>query len=237
MFFRSKGRLKLGVDIHSHLIPGVDDGVKTLEQSMEIIQGFQSLGYTKVITTPHVSERYPNSSDILKSGLTLVKNELRNLQIDVEIELGAEYMVDATFLRAIKEGDDLLSWHGYILIETPFTTSPFIFDEVIFELQSKGLSPVLAHPERYEYLFGNVEAIKKMRDKGVRMQVSASSFVGYYGPEPKKMAKLILRESLIDFIGSDMHKFDQVDFLERGLGSKYLRQMDSTKLLNLKLLN
>lgn len=237
MLFGSESRLKLGVDIHSHLIPGVDDGVRTLAQSVEIIRSFQSLGYKKLITTPHISEYYPNTADTLREGLKSVKAELKNIQLDIEIELGAEYMVDGKFLNMVKEQADLLSWHGYILIETPFTTSPFIFDEVIFELQTRGLHPVLAHPERYEYFFGNVEAIRRIRDKGVRMQVSASSFAGYYGPEQKKMARQILRESLIDFIGSDMHMFGQMEFLKRGLKSRYLRKMDASKLLNHSLIN
>ena len=238
MFFGPKGHLKLGVDVHSHLIPEVDDGVKTLEQSIEIILAFKALGYTKLVTTPHISEAYyPNSIDTLRSGFVVVKEELDKQGIKMEIELGAEYLVDPSFLQLLKDDGDVLSWNGFILIETPFTNFPLIFEEVIFELMSRGLTPVLAHPERYEYWFGNIRRVKEMRDRGVKMQVTASSLVGYYGSAQKKMAKVLLKESLVDFIGSDMHRYDQLDYLEKGLSSRYLRNLDSTRLLNHSLLD
>jgi len=233
MFFGLKEPLKLRTDIHSHLIPGVDDGVKTLEQSIEIIRIFQELGYSKLITTPHISEQYyPNTPDELRKRLKAVRTELVKQNIPMEIELGAEYMVDAAFLKTLKEKGDLLSWQGYLLIETPFTIAPLIFDEVIFEIQSLGLHPVLAHPERYEYFHGSTKEIKKLREKGVRMQVTASSFVGYYGKVQEKVAKALLKESLIDFIGSDMHKYDQMAYLTKGLTSRKLGDSDSEQFLN-----
>jgi len=233
MFFGSKMPLKLRTDIHSHLIPDVDDGVKTLEQSIEIIRIFQELGYSKLITTPHISDQYyPNTPGELRERLKEVKSELVRQNIPMEIELGAEYMVDGAFLKTLKSKGDLLSWQGYLLIETPFTLAPLIFDEVIFEIQALGLHPVLAHPERYEYFHGSTEEIKKLREKGVRMQVTASSFVGYYGKTQEKVAKNLLEESLIDFIGSDMHKHDQMSDLKKGLTCRKLRNSDSEQFLN-----
>ena len=225
--------MRLDTDIHSHLIPGVDDGTKTMEQSIEIVREFQSLGYSKLITTPHISEaHYPNSPDILRSKFQLLKQELDNLEIKMELDLGAEYQIDSTFLRELKAGGDVLSWSGFLLMETPFTSFPLIFDEVIFEIKSRGLTPVLAHPERYEYWFGNTCRIKEVRDQGVKMQVTASSLSGYYGPAQKTMAKSLIKESLVDFIGSDLHRIDQMAYLEKGLGSKHLRKLDSQQLLN-----
>lgn len=229
--------MKLGVDIHSHLIPEVDDGVKTLEQSIEIILAFKALGYTKLVTTPHISEaHYPNTAQTLREGFGLVKKELKAKSIKMEMELGAEYMADPSFLQLLKEDGPLLSWGGFVLIETPFTNFPLLFDEIIFELMAKGLTPVLAHPERYEYWFGDVLRMKKMRERGVRMQITASSLAGYYGVAQKKMAKAFLKESLVDFIGSDMHRYDQLVYLKKGLSSRYLRNLDAMKLLNHSLL-
>ncbi|MCP4456433.1 MAG: capsular biosynthesis protein [Cytophagales bacterium] len=237
MFFGTKDQLFLRADIHSHLIPGVDDGVKTLEQSIEIIREFQKLGYSKLITTPHISEsHYPNYPDTLRKGVLIVMEELSKQGINMEIELGAEYMADGAFLKLLKEDGDLLSWQGYVLVETGFSNYPLIFDEIIFEIKAKGLHPVLAHPERYGYWFGNTKSIKNLRERGVKMQVTASSFVGYYGSDQKKMAKSLLKESLIDFIGSDMHSYDQMEYLKRGLASQYLRKLDLEKLLNESLL-
>lgn len=236
MIFGPKSQLRLVTDIHSHLIPGVDDGVKTMAQSVEIIKKFQTLGYSKLVTTPHISETYyPNSPDILRSKFRLLKNELDNLGIDMELDLGAEYLVDATFLKELKTGGDVLSWSGFVLIETPFTNFPMIFDEVIFEIETRGLTPVLAHPERYEYWFGHTGRVKELRERGVKMQVTAGSLAGYYGPVQKKMAKSLIRESLVDFIGSDMHRIDQMGYLEKGLRSKDLRKLDSQQLMNRKL--
>ena len=236
MFFGSTGQLQLDTDLHSHLIPGVDDGVKTIEQSIEIIKKFQALGYSKLITTPHISELYyPNSPDILRPKFQFLKNELDDLEIEIELELGAEYLVDAAFLNELKVGGDLLSWNGFVLIETPFTNFPLIFDQVIFEIETRGLTAVLAHPERYEYSFGNTNRIKELRERGVKMQVTAGSLAGYYGSAQKKMAKSLIRESLVDFIGSDLHRMDQIGYFEKGLRSKCLRNLDSQRLLNRKL--
>ncbi len=237
MFFGPKGQLQIHVDIHSHLIPGVDDGVKSLNQSIEIIRQFQELGYSKLVTTPHISESYhPNTPTVLWSKFLLVQEEIKKLGIEMEIELGAEYLVDSSFLELLKNDGEILSWSGFVLIETSFTNFPLIFDEVVFELESKGLTPVLAHPERYEYWFGNTNKVTEVRERGVKMQVTASSLVGYYGPIPKKMAKTLLKESLVDFIGSDIHRFAQMHDLEKALGSRVLRNLDRKQLMNESLL-
>ncbi len=238
MLFRSSGQLQLGVDLHSHLVPGVDDGVKTLEEALDLIRVFQRLGYKKLITTPHISENYyPNSVDFLKAHFDELVHALKKENLPVELQLGAEYMVDGRLLHALKNKEELLCWGGYLLIETSFQSLPLFVDEVLFEIQSRGLIPVLAHPERYAYFFGKTDKLINMRERGVKMQLTAGSLAGYYGKEEKKMAKLLLDKGAVDFIGSDVHGARHMAYLEKGLRSPRLKKHSKAEFLNRTLLS
>jgi tyrosine-protein phosphatase YwqE len=220
MFFRPKGQLPLTTDIHSHLIPGVDDGVRTIEESLQIIGGFRALGYRRLITTPHISESYyPNSVDTLQSAFGDLKKHIASTYPDMIVELGAEYMVDGLLQETLKKDEDLLTWDGHILIETSFHMLPWITDEMIFELQSRGLTVVLAHPERYPYFYTDQSALHAMKDRGVKMQLTLGSLIGQYGDKPMKMAKHLLKSGMVNFLGSDVHYESQLDYLKKGLRS------------------
>lgn len=233
MFFRPKGHLSIHTDIHSHLIPGVDDGVTSIEESIEVIQAFQELGYRKLITTPHISESYyPNSVQILKEAFQPLKEALLDKNIPMEVELGAEYMVDGMLLTQLKNNEELLSWDGHLLIETSFRSLPWILDEVIFEIQSKRLIPVLAHPERYPYFFDDQKKLEELKGRGVRFQVTVGSFAGQYGPTQKKMAKKFLADGWVDFLGSDVHRMDHIAKLREGLKSRTLGRRRADEFLN-----
>ena len=233
MFFRPKGHLQLNTDIHSHLIPGVDDGVSSVQESIEIIKAFRELGYTKLITTPHISESYyPNSVQKLRESFTPLKEALKEENIGVEVQLAAEYMVDGMLLKTLKNNDELLSWDGYLLIETSFRAMPWIFDEVLFEIQSRKLVPVLAHPERYPYFFENQDKLEELRNRGVKFQVTAGSFAGQYGRVEKNLAKKFLKSGWVDFVGSDVHKIDHIKLLKLGLGSRTLCRRRTDEFLN-----
>ena len=238
MFFRSTHPLQLGVDIHSHLLPGVDDGVKTLAESVDLIRRFESLGYKRLVTSPHISDAYyPNKVEDLELVHKALVSALNKEGIGVEVSLGAEYMVDEAFLERIKKNQRLLSWDGYLLMETSFHNFPMIFDEVTFELQSQSIVPIYAHPERYEYFYCQWERLLELKQKGILFQVNAGSFQGIYGSGAKKMAREMLKKGLIDFIGSDAHGKFHLDHLASALNSKPLRKTDNSRFLNGMLLN
>lgn len=237
MFWQKHNPLVLKVDLHSHLIPGVDDGVKTLDESVALIQEFVSLGYTKLITTPHISESYfPNSVTILKEGHAKVQLALREKDIQIEFQLGAEYMIDGSLLAALKEKEELLSWDGHLLVESSFHNKPMILDETFYEIQSLGLLPVYAHPERYPYFFKKWDELATLRARGILFQINIGSFAGLYGPEVKKMANGLLKRGMIDFLASDAHGNNHMEYLRKGLACKALRNLSPSDFRNHELL-
>ncbi|MFY0607397.1 MAG: capsular biosynthesis protein [Cyclobacteriaceae bacterium] len=216
------GKVKpnLQVDIHSHLLPGLDDGVKTMEEAISAIKAMSSLGYKKIVTTPHIyQEFYPNTPSIIMNALAELKAELTKQKIDMIVEAAAEYFLDVDFLVRIKEGAEILSFGEakYVLFETGFQTKPIILEETVFELFSRGFRPVLAHPERYEYWQPKSELSEHLTEMGVMYQVSLPSIKGFYGPIPRKKAMKLLKLGHVDFLGSDLHRFGQVEGLKKSL--------------------
>lgn len=233
MFFRPKGQLPLLSDIHSHLLPGVDDGVRSMAESLRVIRGFYQLGYRRLITTPHVSESYPhNTTASLREGHAALLAELKREGMDIRVDIGAEYMVDMRLKEMLKQGHDLLTWDNHILVETSFHTLQWIVDEVIFELQSRGLEVVLAHPERYPYFFKDQSVLKAMKQRGVLMQVTLGSLTGQYGEQPMKMARKFLADGWVDFLGSDAHHEGHLEHVKKGLQYAFAEKIKADDLAN-----
>ncbi|MDB9775439.1 histidinol phosphatase [Vicingaceae bacterium] len=227
----------LKTDFHSHLIPGIDDGAQTMEDSILLIQGLQSLGFEKIITTPHcMSDFYKNTPSIIQEGLANVKEELKNRGIDVELEASAEYYLDDDFERKIDEGEIIPFGDNYILFELPFLAEPQNFNEVVFKLQSMGYRPILAHPERYGFYYNNFETYQDFVDRGIYLQVNMMSLMGHYSPETQKIAEKMIDRGLISFIGSDLHNDRQLPLLTHASKMPYLHQLlSSGKLKNASL--
>lgn len=216
--FRKKKIIPLQVDLHSHLIPGIDDGVKDLEHCFAILYGLKKLGYQKVITTPHIHPRYPNSPKTILSGLEKVQQLVKSKNLDLEVEAAAEYFVDDDFIRNLEEEQPLLSFGDrFVLVETSFINKPLAFENILFKMMAQGYRPILAHPERYQYLGGELDWLLELKDMGVSLQVTLSSFVGYYGDMPKKVAEKLLKSGNIDFLGSDLHRISQLEPLGNAL--------------------
>ncbi len=233
MFFSSRKPLELKVDIHSHLVPSVDDGVKSIEDGIALIRRFKALGYKKLITTPHISESYyPNSVENLTESFQQLKSAVIASGINIELELGAEYMVDEHFLHELIPAKKLLSWNGYLLIESSFLNYPMILDEAIFEIQALELIPVYAHPERYSYFHGEWDKLQELKNRGVHLQINASSLIGHYGSGAKKMAIGLLKRGWVDFIGSDAHNMDHLKNLTKALSSKSLKYQQADDFRN-----
>lgn len=213
------------VDIHSHLLPKIDDGVQSLKESIELIKKFKLLGYTKLITTPHViSDFYPNNREIITNKLQSVQNALKENNIEISIEAGAEYYVDMTFLELIEEQNLITFMNHYVLFETSYHEKPIILEHVISSLLENGYIPVLAHPERYRYLHQNIENYKQLKAQGVLFQVNAKSLYDHSKIEYKIALKLI-KLGLVDFVGSDAHRMRDLKKLESFLKSRTCKKV------------
>ncbi len=197
---------ELKTDLHSHLIPAIDDGSKSLEDSINMIRTFKEMGYQKIITTPHVmSDFYKNTPETIGGGLEKVKTELNRQNIDIEIEAAAEYYLDETLEPRVKGGKLLTFGKNYLLFELPFMKEPPNLASFIFELQTNGYIPILAHPERYGFYYKEFEKYRELSEQGVHLQLNILSLVGHYGPEAQKIAERLIDEGLITFLGSDCH--------------------------------
>jgi protein-tyrosine phosphatase len=219
-FFRSKsspfliGEV-LQTDMHSHLIPGIDDGSPDLETSIQLILELKNMGYQKLITTPHTMlGLYNNNSKIIKEGLKKVKNELKKRKISIELEAASEYFIDPHFEELI-EKDDVLSFgkEKYVLVEMSFVAASMNYENIIFELKTKGYTPILAHPERYTYWHNKPEKIEHIVDMGCLLQVNLLSLCGYYGRDTQKVATKLVKDNRSSFLGTDVHHKRHIDFL------------------------
>jgi tyrosine-protein phosphatase YwqE len=222
----------LKTDMHSHLIPAIDDGSQCLDESLELILALNDLGFSKIITTPHtMSDFYKNTPEIINNGKEEVKKALKKLNINVEFEASSEYYVDYDFQQKINGGEFLTFGSKYILIEFPFIDNPKNIDEIIFQLQLSGYNVVLAHPERYMYF--NLKDYKNFTDKGVFLQLNLLSITGYYSPEVKEKAKQLIENDLVSFVGTDCHNIRHAQKLKECFTNSLWHQLSkSEKLLN-----
>nr|WP_295923749.1 CpsB/CapC family capsule biosynthesis tyrosine phosphatase [uncultured Dyadobacter sp.] len=208
---------KLGVDMHSHLLPGIDDGSPDIQTSLSLIQGLQSMGYEKIITTPHIlADLYPNDSFGIKNGLTTLRAAMTNANLHIEVEAAAEYFVDR-HLDGLIEANDILSFGQarFVLIEMSFVSVSPNLEDVIFALITKGYQPILAHPERYTYLINQKSIFARLTSLGCLMQVNILSLVGYYGKAVQSWAFFLIKANLVSFLGTDLHHKHHLELLHK----------------------
>jgi tyrosine-protein phosphatase YwqE len=231
---KNKNPINLQIDVHSHLLPGIDDGVKTIQESLEIIKHFSDLGFKKLITTPHImSDYYRNTPTIIKGKLKEVKKAVTQANIPIEIEAAAEYYLDEFFYNKINDGEELLTFGAnYILFETSFSVEPLILKEVIFNLNSNGYQPVLAHPERYIYLKENKKLLQELIDQKLLFQLNMLSITGFYSKQVEKFAEELIKKNAVAFVGSDCHNMMQASRLKEAYASKLAHKIDVQSLLN-----
>lgn len=225
---------ELGVDMHSHLIPGIDDGSKSMDETIAMLVKFESLGYRKLFTTPHImSDYYRNTPEIILDGLEQVKKVAGELNLSIQLEAAAEYYFDESLIQRLRNKERLLTFgNQYVLFEFSFHSIPSHNEELFFELITQGYKPVLAHFERYMYYLGSVDKALEFREKGIHIQLNLNSLAGHYGPEIKKQAEALIDAGAVDFAGSDCHRIDHLMMLERNLNLPYMH-----KLLQLPLKN
>jgi len=224
----------LKTDLHSHLIPGIDDGSKSMEDTIAMLRKFKELGYKKVITTPHImNDFYKNTPEIILGGLADVRAEIEKQNIGIEIEAAAEYYIDYSIKELIKTNNILSFGDNYVLFELSFTQEQRGVNEIIFELITEGYKPILAHVERYPFYYNNWTRIKEYRDRGVLLQLNINSLSGHYGPGVKRMAEELIDRDWIDVIGSDCHHFAHLEMIESLQTNPYLHKIvNKVDLLN-----
>lgn len=217
----------LQTDLHSHLLPGVDDGVPNLDEALELIEALFQMGYQRLVTTPHVSgERYPNSSTVIRDTARIVQEAIQKAGIPVEFRAAAEYMLDENFGRLLREKDLLtLDEQGHILVEMSFLHPPLALNKYLFELQSKGYRPVLAHPERYPFYHLKSEEYQDLKQAGCLFQLNILSIIGHYGLEVQQSALLLLKKGMADFLGTDAHRMRHAVTLQAALRSGHLEKV------------
>lgn len=226
----------IGIDIHSHMIPGVDDGVETVEESVAMISKMQSLGYRRVITTPHVMwDCYRNTPEIILGKLEEVRQASKAAGLTIEIGAAAEYFLDEHFNHLLNTGQQMLTLPGNrLLVELPYSTPLMNTSETLFSIIGKGYQPVLAHPERYTYFYSDPSIYKKLADGGCELQVNALSLSGYYGENISKMAEWLLKNNLVTFLGTDAHKIQHLDMIQRSNKNNWILRypFQNEKLIN-----
>lgn len=197
----------IGTDMHSHLIPGIDDGSPDIATSLELIRGLQSLGYRKLITTPHIlGDMYPNTRGIILAGLADLKQAVTEAGIDMEIEAAAEYFLDEHMEALLRDREPLLTFgERYVLTEFSMAFLSQGVKELIFELQMQGYQPVIAHPERYIYLAGNQDYFEELKATGCLFQLNLLSLTGYYGKSVQDLAQILIKKNYYDLLGTDLH--------------------------------
>ena len=210
-------------DVHSHLIPGIDDGSKSIEESVYLIRELAKLGFKKIITTPHIiSDSYKNTPQIINQGLEELRTALAHSNISIAIDAAAEYYLDENFPTLLEKKNILAINNKYLLFEISFFNPPEQLMGLIFNMIIKGYTPLLAHVERYPFWFNRFEEYRRLKEAGVLFQLNTSSLNGYYGPAEKKTAQWLVDENMIDFIGSDLHGERHLEALKKNIREKYL---------------
>jgi protein-tyrosine phosphatase len=227
----------LAADMHSHLIPGIDDGVKTLEDSLRLIRKLSSLGYKKLITTPHINSNYNNSPAIIRRGLEALREAVNKEGIPVAIEAAAEYYIEDGFEERMKREELMTFGDNYLLLEMSYYFPYPSFSQIIYDLQMAGYNIILAHVERYAYWHMKLDEFEKLKARDISLQLNFMSLHLFNPPATRKTARMLIDAGMIDFAGTDVHNDMYMSLMLRGLRNKYAaRLINSAKLKNATLL-
>lgn len=194
------------VDIHSHVLPGIDDGAKNIKKSVELVSSLQQIGVSQMITSPHISHYvWNNSPEIIASKLLETERALEENKIEIPVRAAAEYLIDSWFENHFKEEKLLTLKDNYILVEISYQNAPLNIYKTIFEIQLAGYIPVLAHPERYLFYHNKFSEYEKLKNAGCLFQLNLLSTVEYYGSKIAKVTDELLAKGMYSFCGTDVH--------------------------------
>ncbi|MDH5398326.1 MAG: capsular biosynthesis protein [Cyclobacteriaceae bacterium] len=221
-------------DLHSHLLPGIDDGSPDIETSLSLIRSLIDMGYEKLITTPHImQDYYPNTPEIINKKLEELKSALQQEGIKVSLEAAAEYFLDEFLIEKLKQKEDLLLISNkYLLFEMSFMSESPYLKEFIFQARSAGLIPILAHVERYNYYIDNLEAIEDISERGALLQLNINSLTGYYSKPVQQLAEKMINRKLVNVLGTDCHHHNHLELIKKAKGMKYYEKAVTLPLVN-----
>lgn len=231
MWFQNKktllksGFLNHFTDYHTHILPGVDDGIKTMEESLELLRLFEEEGVKSIVLTPHIMDEYPHNDPIfLRARFEKLQQQYQGV---IELRLGAEYMIDSKFGEHLQKGDLLTIKDNFLLVETSYAFEPPSFTAAIKEAKDKGYQIVLAHPERYSYM--TKEHHRQLKQLCVFYQLNLPSILGFYGPKVYQNALDLLESDSYHFIGTDIHRvasFQEI-YAKRKVSGKLLKRLET----------
>jgi len=224
----------IGTDMHNHLLPGIDDGSPDVETSLRLMQGLMDLGYDRFYCTPHVlGEVHPNTPATIGDAFQKLQTSVAEENFPVTLGYSAEYMTDYEVEEIINSGNLVTLPDNNVLIEMSYAVESPNIKEVIFQLQTKGYKPILAHPERYPYYFSRFDTYESFLDAGADLQINILSLSGYYGKDTKKIAEKLLQADFITWVGTDLHHDRHLAAIkELAASSKIVKQLEKIK--NLK---
>ena len=201
------------IDIHSHILPGIDDGAKNIDESNLLINELKSLGFKKIIGTPHTYPGlYNNSVESIKKSFEKIKS--KNLTKDIKIDYASEYFIGDYLIDKASKKKLLTIKNNYVLLEMSFISAPINLHNIIFQLKLNDYVPVIAHPERYRFLFLDFNEYHKMKRLGCKFQINFLSCLGYYGKDVLKVTDKLLKSDMVDFVGSDVHSIKHINFIK-----------------------
>lgn len=237
---RSLGKLSfLEVDIHNHLLPAIDDGSQSVEDSLELIKGLSGLGLQQFICTPHIMDGvHPNTKTTINTAYAALDKALKEKSSKVKIFAAAEHMIDDGIGPLIAKDNLCIMPGGYVLIEMSYLSESKALFQTILDIQNLGYKPILAHPERYNYYHYNFDMYKQIKDAGCLLQLNLLSVSRYYGTEVKVAALTMLKSGMYDFVGTDLHHQKHLAALQDVVAKYPIRDMLKTcNILNPTLLN
>ena len=227
--FKSKPTLKElipenFVDIHSHILPGIDDGARNIEESMVLISEMKNMGFSKIIGTPHTYPGlYDNTNESIKNSYV---NLIKNLSLDIDLCYSSEYMIDKYLIKKAENKTILTLKEDYVLVEMSFNSEPLNLYEIIFNLNTNGYKPILAHPERYLFMQNKISDYHNLKDRGLNFQLNLLSLTGYYGKNILEFSEKLLNEGLIDFTGSDIHNMRHIKQFDQKVLIKNINRIE-----------
>jgi len=206
------------VDIHSHLLPGIDDGAKSIDDTHSLVSSLQQFGIEQFVTTPHVMKGvWENTPGGIQSKLNATIDDFKEKGNGLLMKAAAEYLLDANFVLQFQNEPLLTLKDNYVLVEMSYTNPPIQLYDIIFELQVAGYQPILAHPERYNFYHHNFGEYRKLRNSGCRFQINLLSTVGYYGVNVAKICEKLIEKGLVDFVGTDVHHENHINGFSKRL--------------------
>jgi protein-tyrosine phosphatase len=217
----------LHTDIHSHLVPGIDDGAPDLAASLQLIRGMIALGYQKLITTPHILwDIYKNTRDMILSGFEKLQEAVEKEKLPVSLGIAAEYFLDDHVMGLLKRQEPLLTISGKkVLVEFSMAHHPLGLKDILFEMQMQGYQPVVAHPERYAYLERNKEFFDELKYMGCLFQCNILSLGNAYGKSVYELTQYLIKKKYYDMVGTDLHHPRHLEGLKNPEIARALQKM------------